>query len=87
MRIIKQFDDFDFFERHHYLAYEDEELKKGYWRWGLGDDGELYCQSYGFPEPEEWHPYPEVGYGGKLLVTFDEMRKIVKEFGHLVIFT
>jgi len=87
MKIIKQFDDWDFFERHHYLAYEDEELARGYWRWGLGDDGDLYCQCYSFESPDEWYLYSEECYPGQLHVLFSDMRKIVKEFGHLVVFT
>jgi len=88
MNIIKQFDDPHFFERHYYLAFEDEELKRGFWRWGLGDDGGLYYQCYAAEDPEDWYEYPDGdAYSEKLLVTFDEMRKIVKEFGHLVVFT
>lgn len=85
MNIVKQFDDHEFFERHFYLSYTDEELKKGFWRWGLGDDGELYFQTSAYDT--NWYPYPEEAYSDKLLVTFDDMRKIVKQFGHLVVFT
>lgn len=87
MKIIKQFDDYEFFERHHYLEFEDEELKTGFWRWGLGDDGNLYCQCYGFDNPKYWYFYEEKCYEGRYHLLFSEMRKIVKEFGHLVVFT
>ena len=87
MKIIKEFEDHDFFERHYYISYDNEELKKSYWRWGLGDDGELYYQSYASNLPGKWYNYPDARcYTENLLVNFDEMKRIVKEFGHLVVF-
>ncbi len=54
--------------------------------WGLGDDGELYVRlanprnaSWSAP----WEKYVEMDFG----ITLREMREIVKQFGHLVIFT
>ena len=87
MKIVKEFDHLDFFERHHYLAYDDEELKTGYWRWGLGENGELYCQCSTFDRPNGWYLYEEKCYEGQFYVLFSDMRRIVKEFGHLVVFT
>ena len=91
MKIIKKFTDCNFFERHFHPYLNDEELKKGFWNWGLGNDGNLYFQTNApgwelYPS-KNWYSYPDSGYDDKLLVTFDEMRKIVKEFGHLIIFT
>ena len=87
MNIVKQLNDPEFFERHFFMELDDDDLSKGYWIWGLGDDGELYFRCSLFTHGDMWHPYPEEGYSDKLLVTFGEMRKIVKEFGHLVVFT
>jgi hypothetical protein len=99
MNIVKQFDDHEFFERHHCLAYGDTELTKGYWRWGLGDDGELYCQCSYFnskdnrggyhvewiDNPNEWYLYFEACHVRQYHVLFEDMLKIVKEFGKLLV--
>ena len=88
MKIIKQFDDFEFFERHYGMDYSDDELGKSFWRWGLGNDGELYYQNNARDSnPKKWLAYPDEAYGMELLLTFSEMRRLVKEFGHLVILT
>ena len=94
MNIIKQFDDYEFFERHFTPYFDDDELSKGYWRWGLGDDGDLYCQcsafndswnNNNFDDPNEWYPYSEACYPEQLHVLFEDMVKIVKEFGKLLV--
>lgn len=100
MNIIKQFDDHEFFERHHCTEYDDADLAKGYWRWGLGDDGELYCQCSAFihkamdsrwkvpshfNDPNEWYPYSEACWPGQYHVDFQDMIKIVREFGKLLV--
>jgi len=55
--------------------------------WGLGDDGELYYR-YFHPRREKvdgWEIYD--GRDVPPIPGFKLMRKIVKEFGHLVVFT
>jgi hypothetical protein len=85
MNIVKQFDDYVFFKKHFYLAFEDNdpEYINGSWRWGLGDDGELYCQCSDFEDPKMWYDLSETSFGIK---SIREMKKIVKEFGHLLVF-
>jgi hypothetical protein len=57
---------------------------KPHWSWGLGDDGILYCkgQIAGHCFKQTWWPYERMGFG----IPISEMRKIVKEFGHLLVF-
>lgn len=56
-----------------------------YWSWGLGDDGVLYGkgQISGYVFTTAWYPYERIGFG----ISIREMKRIVKEFGHLLIWT
>lgn len=83
MQIIKQFEDKDFFERYYYLALEKEELENGYWFWGLDSDGDLCCKCSDFLDPDSWYHYNELSF---YKTNIKDMRKIVKEFGHLLVF-
>ena len=57
------------------------------WLWGLGDDGRLYgmCTNIGheYSFSMTWVLSSNLGFG----IPLDEMKKIVKEFGNLVVFT
>jgi hypothetical protein len=58
-----------------------------YREWGLGNDGHLYSRFIGsgihkLKFPEEWQEYYEESPFG---VPFGEMKRIVKEFGHLLV--
>ena len=55
-----------------------------FWFWGLGDDGNLYYRSSEFANQDRWHEYKRLA-GATL--TIGDMKKIVKEFGHLIVFT
>ena len=84
MKIVKQFEDRDFFESEFYLAFEntDGAWINGHWSWGLGDDGELYCQCTDFERPGDWYDLSETTFGVR---SIKQMNKIVKEFGHLLV--
>lgn len=77
MKIVKQFDDPDFINR---ISRD----KSGYWRWGLGDDGKVYCQASYFVSPNEWF---RLGYSPMAMdkMCVKDMVRIVKEFGHLLV--
>lgn len=72
MKIVKQF------------VYKNRPYRK----WGLGDDGDLYSLFIGDGDHQwigdGWTKYDAQTTWGTDL---DEMREIVKQFGHLVIFT
>ena len=78
MKIVKSFEDQKFFQRR----YRGSELS-GEWLWGFGDDGELYCRCTQFGD-DRWRRFDEVGWFDP---TMEDMKRIVKEFGHLVVFT
>jgi hypothetical protein len=85
MKIVKSFDDNDFFKEFFHLSFEkdDPSYVNGIWRWGLGDDGELYCQSSDFEDPKEWY---SLWYNTIIRISsIKTMKKIVKEFGHLLV--
>ncbi len=83
MKIIKQFDDFEFFDK----VYEGpNDPEKDMWKWGLGDNGVLYCQSTDFIFHPEWMTLGHSPMAATKL-SIKDMKKIVKEFGHLVVFT
>jgi hypothetical protein len=83
MKIVKQFEDPDFYNRLS-KNYEDIYHK---WIWGLGNDGELYFLSEGLTF-HNWISYRKcVKEGTEIFLSFQDMKKLVKEFGHLIIFT
>ena len=55
------------------------------WTWGLGEDGNLYGRGTisGYSYDKSFQLYELIGFG----ISLGEMKRIVKEFGHLVIFT
>ena len=83
MKIVKQFESNDFAKRRS--PGMNSPLMIPQWSWGLGEDGELYCkgQITGFIVMEEWYAYSRASFG----IPSGEMKKIIKEFGHLLIFT
>ena len=76
MKIVKSFKDPEFF-RSRYGDDPDDT-----WEWGLGDDGELYYRCNKFAG-NDWH---NMGYVN-IIFTLRDMKRIVKQFGHLVVFT
>jgi hypothetical protein len=83
MNIVKQFDDRQLFEKQYQDLISDEDLETGYWRWGLGDDGELYCQCSDFEPPNEWFSFSEIGNIG--FMSMKTICQIAKEFSHLLV--
>ena len=83
MKIVKSFEDFKFFNK----VYEGpNDPEQEFWKWGLGEDGDLYCQCSDFTDILKWYRYDMLtGISSK--VSLRDMRRIVKEFGHLVVFT
>ena len=78
MKIVKSFDDHIFFEKTYYLSDI-----QGQWFCGLSDDGELYCKCPAdFKNPEEWYLFEELRFN----INLDDMKRIVKEFGNLLVF-
>jgi hypothetical protein len=85
MRIVKSFEDHEFLSGM-YSWCSEEELANEHFYWGLGDDGELYLQCTRFSDQTYWH---RLGAISNLEdnINLRVMKRIVKEFGHLVIFT
>lgn len=84
MKIVKEFEDPEVLRLlYHWCAEED--LDGSYFFWGLGDNGELYCRSDRFRQ-DNWFEIAAVsGFQG--MINLKIMKRIVKEFGHLVVFT
>lgn len=85
MKIVKEFEDREFLARA-YNWVSAEELCQEHFYWGLGEDGELHCSCTRFGDPHLWYP-PSYVSNFQLLVSLKLMKRIVKEFGHLVVFT
>jgi hypothetical protein len=84
MAIVKQFEDPEFLI-DYYKWVDTDQLKGSHFYWGLGDDGELYARCSRFADTDHW--YPTV-YLSNMYQHFKlkYMKKLVKEFGHLVVF-
>jgi hypothetical protein len=86
MKIVKEFNDPEFLKVLYNWVSNDELLKE-YFHWGLGDDGELYCRCSCFGKDRTWIlPGGSRSNFGEL-INLRTMTRIVKQFGHLVIFT
>lgn len=85
MKIVKQFESNDFAKILYKDLYSHIDYKEGapWLIWGLGNDGDLYVM-HGFPyhlkETSSW-------IVPRMYISILEMKKIIKEFGHLIIFT
>ena len=83
MNIIKEFEDADFFA--HPEISSPEYHGRYTWYWGLGDDGQIYYRCTRFSDPNEWwnlHEAQEIA----AIVRLKTMNKLVKQFGHLLVF-
>jgi hypothetical protein len=77
MKIIKQFDDLEYFKKR----YKGNKIEADdMWSWGLGEDGELYCRTTTISS-KKWLSMSEVA---GLVFSIADMKRIVKEFGHLL---
>lgn len=84
MKIVKQFEDFDFLVKVYDWRPLDSIRDK--WVWGLGDDGGLYFQCSLYTEYDSWHTLSKRP-SEACKITIKEMNRIVKHFGHLLVFT
>ena len=80
MKIVKEFESSEFASKIQHVTFRHF----NYLKWGLGDDANLYCQGkYSNSEYSPWiNPFENSVYPD-----INEMKKIVKEFGHLLVFT
>lgn len=89
MKIVKFFEDEDFFEKYHNdQGIQDDAYKqKGHWYWGLSDDGDLCYHSSVYHHTEQWIIFNsnEKHYKVASKLSLKDMKKIVKEFGHLLV--
>ena len=88
MKIIKSYDDPEFFQKTIKMyksdTYSSYTAKGNIWKWGLGDDGKLYCQCSDFADSENWHSLGICPTAADVL-SISDMKKIIKEFGHLLV--
>lgn len=84
MKIVKQFEDPQFLQKVYH--WRENLSAKDKWVWGLGDDGELYFRCSIFTDPDEWSAFKDRNLIANNL-SIKDMKRIVKEFGHLVVFT
>jgi hypothetical protein len=84
VKIVKSFEDPEFLALSYNWLSEDE-LSKEHFYWGLGEDGEVYlkCTRH---QPISWYKLNKAG-SFQDCISLKLMKRIVKEFGHLVIFT
>jgi hypothetical protein len=86
VNIVKEFKDPEFLAVL-YNWCSNEQLFGSNFHWGLGEDGELYCRCDLFIEGKNWiKPHTSRNNFGEL-INLKVMKRIVKQFGHLVIFT
>ena len=77
MKIIKSFEDLEFFKRR----YRGETVEpEDTWAWGLAEDGSLWYLNT--LVDKRWHSAENIP---NLALSIKEMKRIVKEFGHLLV--
>lgn len=82
MQIIKSFRD-DVYYKKYILHYNVNTPSNGEWLWGIDAFGKLYCKCNSL-SIRGWLSYPDQVNG--LMVDLKDMMRIVKEFGHLLVF-
>lgn len=89
MEIVKSFEDSRYYDR----LYQERGMtcEKSAWYWGLGEDGKLYCFCDTFFATTEYREFSDVtgpeGVGNNFpMLSISDMRRIVKEFEHLLVF-
>lgn len=85
MKIVKQFEDDDFLRKVYSWREPHEFNDQDKFIWGLGEDGNLYFKCTRFNPGDAWNTFKTVAVADHL--TLKEMKRLIKEFGHLVIFT
>jgi hypothetical protein len=76
MKIIKSFEDPEFYVLWWSYYNGGAPNCKYKWFWGLGSDGELWCKYKG-----SWSHY-----AGNCMPNMSSIVRIAKEFGHLLVF-
>lgn len=83
MNIVKQFED-----KEYYLLPGVRPTGRiepdATWFWGLGDDGQLYYRFVSIYFPDRWYAYQS--HADSLPMSIAQMKKLVNEFGHLLVF-
>ncbi|HEY5267915.1 MAG TPA: hypothetical protein VII94_02180 [Candidatus Saccharimonadales bacterium] len=81
MKIIKQFRDDSFIEKRYKDAHEYT------WTWGLGEDGELYYHQTHKDQQTDLNSWYLAAYSSIVMraVSLQVMKRLVKEFGHLLV--
>lgn len=82
MKIIKSFDDFEFFDK---VVGGSNDPQRDMWTWGLGDDGELYFQWTEASDSFAWRSFENATAAHRHL-SLRVMKRLVKNFGHLLVF-
>ena len=83
MKIVKSFYDDQYYDllcKHLGIPNDNQG-----WEWGLGEDGKLYCFCETFHQTMMWQDFIEVA-GKNFILPVSCMRKIVKQFGDLLVF-
>jgi len=84
VKIVKEFEDHNFFT---HPKMSTPEYHNGYtWYWGLGDDAKIYYRCTRFTDPDLWWNLEDSAEVAAL-VGLKTMKKLVKQFGHLLVFT
>ena len=84
MKIIKQFNDFEFTQKVNNFYRYSPPIET--FIWILGDDGEIYYVSIDYGHNHKGYIVSLSRGQIQKLVSFATMKKIVKEFGHLTPF-
>jgi len=88
MKIVKSFEDEEFFEKYHNdQGFEDDAYKqKGHWYWGLNNDGHLCYHSSVYQNTDEWIIFNSPNnVKAAMKLSIRDMKRIIKEFGHLLV--
>lgn len=82
MKILKEFEDNEYY--HHPKVKPTGIIEpNATWFWGLGEDGQLYYRFIPIDFPDQWYAYQT--HASHLPMSIAQMKKIAKEFGHLLV--
>ena len=83
MKILKEFEDKQYY---HSTGVRPVGViqSDATWFWGLGEDGQLYYRFVPNDFPGKWYSYQT--HAEHLPMSIAQMKKIVSEFGHLLVF-
>jgi hypothetical protein len=86
MKILKEFSDPEFAVKVAPKLWIGNPDPQDDWFWGLGDDGEIYFRSnrYYFQAPGGWFRM-STSHEVATSISLRDMKHLVKEFGHLLV--